>query len=230
MCNFYAEIRLKTEPIWQKIQNHPFVMGIGDGTLSKDRYDFFLRQDYLYLMSLSRFYALGAAKAPTLEDMTYFSSLLHTTLHVEMELHRRTCAAFGIVSDELENTQPAFVTESYTNLLLRTGYEGTFADGLAVHLPCTTGYVEIGKLLKTRGLPDHTFYHDWINTYSSREFEEYAMWLIERFNKAAIDASKRQRERWFILYQTSLRLEYYFFEMSWKKELWPEGLSEFSCL
>lgn len=225
MSNFYADIRLKTDPLWERIFHHPFVQGIGDGTLSRDQYEFFLRQDYVYLIGLSRFYALASARFPTLNDMKYFSELLHLTLHVEMDLHRRTCAEFGIDPSDLETTQPALTTESYINLLLRTGYEGSFTDFLAVHLPCAAGYVEVGKLLKSKGLPDDKFYQDWINTYSSEEFEEYATWLIDRFISITQGASESQKDRWLSLYQTSLKFEYYFFEMCWKRELQFDGLS-----
>jgi len=225
MNNFYSEMRLNTDTLWESVFNHPFVKGIGDGTLSNDRYTFFLKQDYLYLIGLSRFYSVGCAKSPTIDEMKYFASLLHTTLHVEMDLHRRTCTDFGIDLNDPENTESAMFTAAYVNLLLKTAYEGSIGDILAVHLPCAAGFVEIGKLLKSKGLPENKHYRDWINTYSSQEFEDYAMWLINRFNYYAEQASASKRSKWFDLYKSSLKFEYCFFDMSWRKEFWPNGLS-----
>ena len=90
---FYDRLRLNTETLWQAIFSHPFVKGIGDGTLSRDRYEFFLKQDYVYLIHFSRVFALASAKAHGLEDMRYFATLLDATLNTEMALHRKTSAA-----------------------------------------------------------------------------------------------------------------------------------------
>jgi len=215
---FYREMREKTDPLWKAIFDHPFVKGIGDGTLSRDRFEFYLKQDYAYLIDFSRVFALACAKSPTLPDMGTFASLLHVTLNTEMELHRKTCAAFGIAEQELAKTVKAPVTSAYTDLLVRTAYEGGLSDILAVLLPCACGYVEIGKRLTSEGLPADRFYRDWIETYASPEFRDFGDWLIRRMNEFAADAPAQRRERWHRLYESSARYEYLFFEMSWKKE------------
>jgi len=214
---FYRELREKTDPLWEAIFHHPFVKGIGDGTLSRDRFEFYLKQDYVYLIDFSRVFALACAKSRTLPDMGTFAALLHATLNTEMELHRKTCAAFGIGEQELANTRKSPVTSAYTDLLVRTAYEGEFSDILAVLLPCACGYAEIGKRLESEGLPEDRFYRDWIDTYSSPEFQEFADWLIGRMNEHAADASAERKEQWHRLYESSARHEYLFFDMSWKK-------------
>ena len=215
---FYRELREKTDPLWEAIFRHPFVKGIGDGTLPRDRFEFYLKQDYAYLIDFSRVFALACAKSPTLADMGTFAALLHATLNTEMELHRKTCAAFGIAEGELAKTRKRPATCAYTDLLVRTAYEGELSDILAVLLPCACGYVEIGTRLTSEGLPEDRFYRDWIDTYSSGEFREFADGLIGRMNDLASDAPALRREHWHRLYESSARHEYLFFDMSWKKE------------
>lgn len=217
---FYGEMRRKADPAWKAVLDHPFVRGIGDGSLSRERFEFFLKQDYVYLVDFSRVFGLAATKAASLSDMGAFASLLSVTLNTEMELHRKTCAAFGVPAGELEETRKALITSAYTDFLVRTCYEGDLADILAVLVPCACGYVEIAKDLKSRGLPGDSFYRDWIETYSSPEFEEFADGLIDRMNRHAEGAPERLRERWFRLYETSARYECLFFDMSWKMEEW----------
>jgi len=221
---FYQELRQKSDPLWQAVFGHPFVRGIGDGTLSRDRFEFYLKQDYAYLIDFSRVFALAAAKAWSLPDMGTFATLLNVTLNTEMELHRKTCAAFGIPVEELEKTRKAMITSAYTDLLVRTCYEGSLSDILAVLVPCACGYVEIAGKLKSQGLPDDRFYRDWIETYSSREFREFADWLIEKMNEHAEQAPAQRKEYWNRLYESSARFEYLFFDMSWKKEEWPASI------
>jgi len=217
-ATFYRELREKSDPLWESIFHHPFVKGIGDGTLSRDRFEFYLKQDYVYLIDFSRVFALASAKSPTLPDMGTFAALLHATLNTEMALHRKTCAAFGIAEEELAATRKRPVTSAYTDLLVRTAYEGEVSDIVAVLLPCACGYAEIGKRLESGGRPEDRFYRDWIDTYASPEFQGFADWLIGRMNEHAADAPAKRKEDWHRLYESSARHECLFFDMSWNKE------------
>lgn len=221
----YQEMRHKADPLWQAIFGHPFVKGIGDGTLPRDRFEFYLKQDYVYLIDFSRVFALASAKSRVLPDMGMFSTLLNATLNMEMDLHRKTCAAFGIPSEELEKTRKSMITSAYTDLLVRIAYEGSLSDILAVLVPCACGYVEIGRKLLSEGLPDDPFYRDWIQTYSSKEFADLTEWLIGKMNEHARESSAQRKEHWYRLYEASTRFEYLFFDMSWKKDEWPPELS-----
>src|SRR3989337_4484565 len=100
-ASFSREMRQKADPLWRAIFGHPFVRGIGDGSLSRDRFEFYLKQDYAYLIDFSRVFAVASAKSPALAEMGTFANLLHATLNLEMELHRKTCAAFDIPAQEL---------------------------------------------------------------------------------------------------------------------------------
>ena len=36
--------------IWAEYNTHPFVKGIGDGSLDKEKFKYYMIQDYLYLI------------------------------------------------------------------------------------------------------------------------------------------------------------------------------------
>ena len=218
---FSFEARERLNALWSAVLQHPFVQGIGDGSLARDRYEFYLKQDYLYLIEYGRILAIAAAKGGDLAEMRRFSELLELTLNMEMALHRKTCAAFGIDEGDLERTEPSLVTVAYTSTLLRTCYEGRGGDLYATLLPCAAGYVEIAEHLKARGLPENEHYRDWITTYDSAEMKELSGWLTKQMNRFAAQASDRDRERWFDLYRTSARFELLFFQMAWEKSSWP---------
>ncbi len=216
-----AEFRVRSAPVWAAIHAHPFVVGLGSGELSRDRYEHFLTQDYAYLVDFSRVLALAAAKSGEIPQLEYFARLLHATVEIEMELHRRTCADFGIGLVELGKVEPALVTNAYSNFLVRTCYEGGVAEILAALLPCEMGYAEIAEKLRQAGLPGDRHYRDWIETYSSVEFRGFADWVAGQFDEVACGAPARDVERWYRLYLTSARFELLFFEMGWAIESWP---------
>ena len=219
--SFSDDLRSRTDDLWSAILRHPFVQGIGTGSLAIDVYADYLKQDYLYLSEFSRVFALASAKAKNLVDMAFFSRLLDATLNVEMALHRRTCTALGIGEVDLKQAEPAMVTVAYTSLLLRTCYEGGLPDILSVLLPCAAGYVEVAQHLKNKGLPPVSSYRDWIETYSSKDFVEFAKWLKKRLDSLATNASVNDRDHWRRLYVRSTRFELLFFDMAWSQKMWP---------
>lgn len=223
-ADFVAHLREQNAPLWKAIHAHPFVTGIGDGSLSRERFEFYLKQDYAYLIEFSRVLALAAAKAETLDTMQRFSALLDMTLREEMELHRRTCAQCGISQTDLEQVEPAMITSAYTNFLLRTCYEGRFGEILAVLLPCSAGYVEIAEQLHEKGVPESPQYRDWIQTYTSPEMKEVVLWLSQCMNALASDMAPTTRRRCSSLYRVSARYELLFFDMAWERTFWPAGI------
>lgn len=219
--NFSEQLRKTGHSIWEANFNHPFVQGIGKGTLPEDKFIFFLEQDYVFLIEYCRFFGLAIAKAASLEEMRKFSEILQATVTVEMELHRRVCADFDITAKRLEQTKAAPLNLGYTSYLLRTVYQGDTADAVAALLPCLWGYNEIGLRLKEQGLPQAKHYKDWILTYSSSEFTELTNWCKGWIDNFAIGQRADRLKRLEESFLTTSRWEYLFWEMVWNKLGWP---------
>src|SRR5690606_41135951 len=64
----------RVAPIWNAYLEHPFVKGIVDGTLDKEKFKHYMKQDYVYLIEYSRLFALGSAKAPEDRKSTRLNS------------------------------------------------------------------------------------------------------------------------------------------------------------
>jgi thiaminase/transcriptional activator TenA len=193
---FSAQLRRAAEPIWAAQHEHPFVRGVGDGTLSVDGFARYVRQDYVFLVDYARLLALGAARAPDLATMRAFADLAQAILGEEMELHRAFARDFGISEAELEAEEPAPVTRAYTDFLLRTATLGSFAELAAALLPCMWGYAEIGARLAERDPPPaDPRYARWIETYAAPEFAELAAWCRGLVDRLAAESGAGDRER-----------------------------------
>jgi thiaminase/transcriptional activator TenA len=207
-------------PLWDAILEHPMVERLGRGTLDREPFRYWLEQDYVYLVEYSRTFAYGAAKAPSLTHMQTFAELLWETLDTEMDLHRSYAAEFGIDRADLEATTPSPTTQAYTDFLVRTSAHGSFADIVAVLLPCMWGFNETGLRLRDRGVPDDDLYARWIRTYAGEEFSELTQWCKDLMDEVAADASLANRERYRELFWTSARFEYRFWDAAWNQEEW----------
>ena len=220
--SFIDGVEQRSLPIRRAILEHPFVRGIGQGDLDVARFKHYVAQDYVYLVDYARVLALGAARAPELEVMSWFAGLLDETLNTEMELHRGYCARFGVSRQDLEATRPAPTTVAYTSYLLRVASQGSFGELAASLLPCQWGYWEIGEHLAGRGAPTQApLYAEWVGMYSSPEFRDLALHLRALTDTLGSVASPAERAAMETAYVTSLRLEYRFWDMAWNLERWP---------
>ena len=215
------DLRRAADPIWEAQHRHPFVRGIGDGSLDLERFRFWVRQDYRFLIEYARMLALGAARASDLETMRRLADLAQATLAEEMDLHRAYTRELGISAEELEAEPMAPTTQGYTDFLIRTAAHEDFADLVAALLPCIWGYSEIGQRLAAAGRPADERYAKWIEMYASEEFAELAAWCRALMDRVGEELSPGRRERLSEVFLTSSRYELAFWQMAWEQERWP---------
>ncbi len=206
--------------LWEAQLEHPFVQGIGDGTLDEERFRRWVLQDYRYLGEFARIFAWAAAKSDRLESMSWHAAVLNLTLNTEMELHRGYAARFGLTPEDLEREPMWPTTRAYTDFLVRTAADGDRVELAAALLPCAWGYVYLGRRLAERDRPADARYADWIEQYASDEFAQAADWLKSETDRLAEGASESTRRRCTELFVLSSRYELEFWTMCWNGESW----------
>jgi thiaminase/transcriptional activator TenA len=219
--SFSQQLRAKADAIWEAQHRHPFVRGIGEGTLDLEAFKFWVRQDYLFLTEYARVLALAAAKAPGLDTMARFAGLLDETLRVEMSLHRSYAAEFGISEEELEREKMAPATRGYADFLSRTAVLGDFAELVAALTPCMWCFCEIGQRLSEGPQPADKRYRRWIEMYSSKEFADLAEWCRNLLDRLAEGLDQEGRQRLESVFLTSSRYELLFWDAAYRQEGWP---------
>jgi thiaminase (transcriptional activator TenA) len=213
---FTDDLRSAAGSDWQAQFDHPFVRGIGDGSLALDKFRFWLRQDYLFLIEYCRVFALGAARAPEFALLSRFADLLHSTAHVEMEMHRAYARDFGIEAAALEAETAAPATRAYTDFLVRVAATAEFAELAAALLPCMWGFSEIGLALAADSLPSDPRYARWIEMYADPDFADLAGWCRRLIDDLAAGAGAGTRDRMRAAFIASVKHELAFWDMAWR--------------
>ncbi len=213
-----GELRAAAGDVWEAQHRHPFVRGIGDGTLPEAAFRRYVRQDYLFLIDYGRLLALGAARAPRLDWMRRFAALARAVLEDEMALHRELAARWRIGAAELEAEAALPATRGYVDFLLRTAALGDFAELTAALLPCMWGYAEIGERLAAAGPPDHPGYAEWIATYAAEDFAQLAAWCRELTDAAGAGLGEAGMARMHAAFRASSEHELAFWEMAWRQD------------
>ena len=204
-------------PIWEACLKHPFVTGIGDGTLAAEKFRYFMLQDYLYLFDYARVFALGVVKARDPRLMRIFAANVDAILGGEMEIHRTYMARLGITEEQVFAVKPALDNLSYTNYMLSVASTGGPAEIVASILACSWSYAEIGQALaRIPGAAEHPFYGEWIRGYASDSYAATNQSLIELMDALAAGASGEQLARLTDIFVNCSRYELGFWDMSWE--------------
>lgn len=179
---------------------HPFVQGIGSGALDRRAFEFYVAQDAVFLEAFARAYALALAKTPDRSSMREFHDLLSGVLD-EFELHSGYAERWGVDLDP----EPAPATRCYTDFLLRVASLEPVGHLLAAMTPCMRLYSWLGRELSPTAHVESP-YHEWVETYSSDEFDALAVTLEALLDRHGGDADIVASH-----YGTAMRLEHAFF-------------------
>ena len=203
-------------PVWEACLRHPFVTGIGDGTLDMEKFRYFMLQDYLYLFDYARVFALGVVKARDPELMRVFAANVDAILGGEMKIHRAYMKRLDITEEQVFSVKPALANLSYTNYMLSVAQTGGPMEIVASILACSWSYAEIGQALAAiPGAAEHPFYGEWIRGYASEEYAATNQALIELMDSLAADAGEEQLTYLTDVFVNCSRYELGFWDMAW---------------
>lgn len=162
--------------------HHPFVRELADGSLSRERFTYYVGQDVFFLKAFARAYSIAGAKAPDWEGFCSLHKLADGVLE-ELKLHEQYAAGWGV---DVINVKPGPATRRYTDFVLATAWAHDTGITVVALSPCMRLYAYLGQQLAKQNPPDHQ-YIDWIRTYSSQDIEDLAKQLEQLADKYISD-------------------------------------------
>jgi thiaminase (transcriptional activator TenA) len=219
-AKFTDELWASIEPTYAAILRHPFIAGLTDGSLPRERFEFYAVQDALYLREFARALAIAAARAPRDDWIVMLAEHAAGALRVERSLHEGFFRAFGLTTESVLATPLAPTNLAYTHYLLAVAYGAPFHEALAALLPCYWIYWEVGKAL-TRTGSSNPLYERWIGTYGSDEFGVIVEAVLAATNEVAASLGEVERKAMRRHFRTTSRYEWMFWDMGYRAEQWP---------
>jgi thiaminase/transcriptional activator TenA len=215
MSNWFNTVTIKTDAILEKIKEHPFIIELMDGTLSKEVFQFYVNQDSLYLSEYKKTLAQLSIRCEEASDTQFFLDAATGIIVVEDELHQ------VFLNKEHFNNEPSPSCELYAGYMSRIANNHSLEEGLAVILPCFTIYKEIGDyILANQTNKDSNPYQNWINTYASEDFANAVLNAIEITNRHAEKAPEEVLSKMDLAFIKTSKLEWMFWDSAYTKETW----------
>lgn len=170
------------------IDDLPFVRGLGDGTLDRGAFLWYLAQDALYLRDYARVLAEASRLAPTIEEQAFWAANAQGAVAAELQLHES-----WLTAEAIGEVRPSAVTTAYLDHLLAASSRGGYRRLVAALLPCFWLYHDVGSRLHVLSHAAHP-YRSWLDTYADPAFAastRQAVEIVARTAAAADDDARR---------------------------------------
>ncbi len=206
------EVWRKAGHIYEDILTLPFVKELTAGSLSMERFLFYIRQDAIYIENYSRVLAHIASRLPEkgwLEDFLRFAS---DGVLVEKAMHESFTECAG------SNTAATPTCLLYCAYESAKALEPVEVEAAAI-LPCFWIYMCVGKEIHRNSVPDNP-YSKWIDTYADEYFAKSTARAIEICDELAEKTTSEIRDKMTEAFIYATRMEWMFWDSAYNLEEW----------
>ncbi len=203
-------------PVYSAILKLPFNRELAEGTLDREKFSFYIKQDTLYLSDFARALAITGTKSHSVPEFMEFLDFAKGAIVVERALHDSFLKRFDTHID-VDKSPACF---SYTHFLLSAAALDDYPVAVAALLPCFWIYREVGHHIYKESVNNNP-YQDWIDTYAGEDFSKSVDSAIRITDQAAEHSSTSIRSRMLQAFVYSTKLEWMFWDSAYNTEQWP---------
>ncbi|KAH8995894.1 hypothetical protein EDB86DRAFT_2921246 [Lactarius hatsudake] len=205
--------------VWKQYVRHDF------GTLSRERFLHFIKQDYHYPQILrqgKRTRSLLVAKSSAYADFAAAAEIVLAVVR-ESEMHVAFSAQWGVDPAELESTPESPACTAYGAYIMDVGMQGDAASLLMALAACLLGYGEVGLWLMREAERPQSWvriednpYRKWIEDYAGEGYQAAVKVGIEKIEALAVHdpPTHKTLEHWKTIWGRCTRLEKGFWDMA----------------
>jgi thiaminase len=200
--------------LWAAMADHPFVLGLAEGTLPDSALQAWVQQDRIFVVQER--WVLAALRSHGLPSrLDALLADLDRSLVLEAEAFTRTAAEHGFAAE----VEPWPVCLGYTSYLLCAARGGVL-EGLTALYAAERAYLDTWTAVAERS-PADSAYHAWIQNWSGEAFRTFVSALGRGLDELAGTPSPALAHRLGLLFTRTARFELAFWEMCWSGQAWP---------
>ncbi|MFI9552118.1 TenA family protein [Nonomuraea endophytica] len=210
----------QTADLLRAIHEHPFNTALGDGTLSRERFAFYIVQDSRYLEAFAKALATAAVRAADPDEMAFWSQAAHDAIAAERTLHEGYIEQYGLTAADLTGVPTSPTALGYSSWLQATALSAPYPVLAAAVLPCFWIYEDVGAALVGRSSETHP-YRAWIATYVDPAYTASVTRAKQITDRLAAEADPALLEQMRAAFVKAAEFEWMFWDSAWQLESWP---------
>lgn len=187
-----------SKDIWEKYTEHPFVVEMAKGTLPREKYNYYMLQDYAYLFEYVKVLARAVINAESFEEAEYLAKHMKQTSEETLRVHVPLLKELGITDREIQEMEICGAVSDYTSYMFEVAANGKFLDCLCALASCALGYAYTAKeiLKKYPSASDSSNpYSSWFIAYSGEAYEIAHRLLMEKIDTCAEKLSEDEIQK-----------------------------------
>lgn len=204
-ANFTELAQNATQGIEQQIIKHPFLQQLANGTLAKNKFNYYNNQDQKYDWQYSDALLTLAIKAPDAKMRAFLVRAANSSV-----AHWQ-----GAPPSTMEQCP---YCQAYSNFE-RSSVDESFSQGLAAIAPCYFVYWTVAQWLKVHSVPGNP-YQDWINGYVDPNFVQHVQELGNFLDEVACSLAKQEQDSMLAKYVRSAQFEWHFWNSAYQEAVW----------
>ena len=135
----------RAKALWPRYLTHPFVTEMADGTLPKEKFRYYMVQDYLYLRDYVKIFAAILQKTDDFEQIRFLSGEMANTIDETFRTHLPYMKRLGVTEKEIADARPHIDNSAYSHYMLCEAQAGDVLTGLVTLLNCSWSYAYIAS-------------------------------------------------------------------------------------
>lgn len=207
------QLWLQSQPIYQKMENHPFNLELARGSLSVSAFSHYLQQDEHYLRDYTAALTTLSNRLDPGRLKTDLEAYATQGLELEQAMHRTFFSRYQITPTEHKSLACIY----YGQFLLDNARNAPITVALSALLPCFWFYWKVGQAILARS-PKNNPYQPWIETYSGDEFSRQVETLLQHVNRLADQTDAAEQKQMQEAFITASLLELVFWDSAYQKE------------
>ncbi|EAV41979.1 transcriptional regulator putative [Roseibium aggregatum IAM 12614] len=209
----------RAEPYWSEATGHPFTVAIGNGAMPEAAYARYLIEDYTFVTDLASTLGYLVAKAPGMPAKSRLAGFLALLTSEENDYFLRSFEALGVEPQVYESAAQGPVTRAFSQLMLESSGQGSYAQGLACLLCAEWCYLTWGVREARKPRPDAFYLAEWIDLHAVPDFEAFVNWIRAEMDRIGPALTELEQANVADLFRRMSKLEAAFFETAWTGKL-----------
>lgn len=219
---FADRLMQQAKPIWDKYYTHPFIQGMIDGSLQKEKFLHYLVQDAQYLKDYAKVYAHAFTKTDDVELMRHIYGDMALIMYDETLMHIRYLKDMGWTEAEAFAAPQGAANTVYLDTMIKAARDGSFEEGVVAVMACAFSYYFIGLYANEEGakrgtLGGDNYYADWIKSYAGDGYKKIYDSSYELCNKIGEQLTAEQEQVLTRLFVDCSTCELHFWDMAFEE-------------
>lgn len=214
MAKWSEETWTQARPIYDTILAMPFIKELTNGSLPRDKFLFYLKQDTLYIDGYAQILAHIASRLTDKKHIESFIRFALDGIEVERYMHSQF-----VSEEDLKDVEKTPTCLLYTSFLSSKSLGPVEIEAAAI-LPCFWIYQKVGEEIVRNASLEGNPYRSWIETYGDENFAESNRLAIEICDQLATAATAEVREKMTQAFLMATRMEWMFWNSAYNLEQW----------